>query len=141
MITRKNESKTLKTHISFKCWYTFHDKKCNSNQNWNHNKCWCQCNNLKNVCFLKPAKCAFEDAKCLGSIIDCSVTCHEIIETEEGILTENTSKNRSSYYFDDNFEILRFMTFHIKLCFVQNHCVLYSMKRKDSLGFMMRSDI
>ena len=43
-----NELKTLTKHISSECTCKFHGKKCNSNQRWNNNKCWCQCQNPKN---------------------------------------------------------------------------------------------
>ena len=39
MITGLNESETLAKHISCKCEYKFDERKCNSNQWWNSNKC------------------------------------------------------------------------------------------------------
>ena len=39
-ITGINESKILTKHISCKCKYMFDGRKCNSNQNWNKDKCW-----------------------------------------------------------------------------------------------------
>ena len=39
MITGLNESETLTKHISCKCEYKFDERKCNSNQWWNSNKC------------------------------------------------------------------------------------------------------
>ena len=39
MITGKNESKVLTNDISCECKYKFDGKKCNSNQEWNNNKC------------------------------------------------------------------------------------------------------
>ena len=47
MITGISESKTLTKDISYKCKCKFGGKKCNSNQNWNNNKCWCECKNPK----------------------------------------------------------------------------------------------
>ena len=41
-ITRINESKTLRKHISRECKYIFDGKKCNSNKKWNNDKCWCK---------------------------------------------------------------------------------------------------
>ena len=45
MIARISESKTLKKHGSCNCKFKFDDRKCNSNQKWNSNKFWCECNN------------------------------------------------------------------------------------------------
>ena len=46
-MTRMNESKTLKKHISCKYKCKFDGRKCNSNQNWNNDKCHCECKNPK----------------------------------------------------------------------------------------------
>ena len=43
MIIGKNESKRLTKHMLCKCKWKFDRKKCNSNQWWNSNKCWCEC--------------------------------------------------------------------------------------------------
>ena len=43
MIKRKNESKTLVKHISYKCRYDFDVIKCNSRQKWNNDKCQYEC--------------------------------------------------------------------------------------------------
>ena len=42
MITKINESKTLKNHISCDSKYIFDGKNCKSNQIWNKNKCQCE---------------------------------------------------------------------------------------------------
>ena len=39
MITGINESKTLAKHISCECKCRFYERKCNSNQWWNNDKC------------------------------------------------------------------------------------------------------
>ena len=39
MITGKNESKVLTNDISCEFKYKFDGKKCNSNQQWNNDKC------------------------------------------------------------------------------------------------------
>ena len=36
----KNFSGILTKDISCKCKYKFGNRKCNSNQKWNNNKCW-----------------------------------------------------------------------------------------------------
>ena len=45
MNTGINESKTLTTHISCKSKYKLYGRKCNSNQKWNSDKCWCKYKN------------------------------------------------------------------------------------------------
>ena len=46
MITGINESKTLARHTPSKCKCRFDGKKCNPNQWWNNDKCWCECKNI-----------------------------------------------------------------------------------------------
>ena len=41
MITGINELKILTKHISCESECTFDGKKCNLNQKWNNDKCWC----------------------------------------------------------------------------------------------------
>ena len=45
MITGVNESKVLTKGLSYECKRRFDGKKCNSDQWWNHDKCWCECKN------------------------------------------------------------------------------------------------
>ena len=42
-----NESKELTEHVLCKCECKDDVSKCNSNQEWNNNKCWCKLKNLK----------------------------------------------------------------------------------------------
>ena len=42
-ITGINESKTLTRHISCKSKCKFVGRRCNSNQKWHNDKCWCEC--------------------------------------------------------------------------------------------------
>ena len=42
MITGLNELKILTKHISCECKCQFDGRKCNSNQKWNKDKCWCE---------------------------------------------------------------------------------------------------
>ena len=89
-----SESKTLTKHILFKCERKFDDRKYNSHQKWNNNKCSCQ-----KVYLWNRATCSWENGKYLGSIIDNSaVICDEIIEETKYfptkiVLTKNTSTN------------------------------------------------
>ena len=43
VITEINESKTSTKHISCECKFKFDERKCNSNQWFNSNKCRCDC--------------------------------------------------------------------------------------------------
>ena len=47
IITEKNNWKKSAKHISCECQCKFNGKKCNSKQNWNNGKCWCESRNLK----------------------------------------------------------------------------------------------
>ena len=42
----------LTKHIPCECKCKFGGRRCNSNQNWNNHKCWCECKNKKehNAC-------------------------------------------------------------------------------------------
>ena len=71
MITGLNESEALAKHISCKYKCNFGGRKCNSNQRWNNDKCWCECKNRKkyNACkkyyIWNPATCSCENGKYL----------------------------------------------------------------------------
>ena len=66
MITGINESKTLTKHISCECKCRFDGRKCNSDQWWNNDKCWCECKK-RHVCeknyVWNPAACSCENGK------------------------------------------------------------------------------
>ena len=83
-ITGINESKTLKKHISCECKCRFDERKCNSYQWWNNDKCICDCKK-RHVCedyACSPATCRCENGKCLSSTMeDLAITCDEIIES------------------------------------------------------------
>ena len=84
MITGINESKTLTEHISCECKCKFDGRKCNSDQWWNNDKCWCWCK--KYICekdyVWNPSTCSCENGKYLASIMDDSaITCNEVIES------------------------------------------------------------
>ena len=49
IMTQISESKILTKHISCKRECKFDGRKCNSNQMWNNEKCWCECKILKNI--------------------------------------------------------------------------------------------
>ena len=101
MVTGINESKTLKKHISFKCECKFDDRKCNLNQNWNNDKCPCECENPKeHQCekgyFWNPTKCSCENGKYARGIGDSVVICNEIIEATKIISTKTIPAKSAS---------------------------------------------
>ena len=77
MITEKNESKTLRKHISCKCRCKFDGRKCNSDQWWNSNKRQCECKKCQ-VCekdyIWNASTCSCETGEYLLSIMDDSVS-------------------------------------------------------------------
>ena len=95
MITKINELKTLTKNISCECKCQFDDRKCNSNQKWNKDKCRSEYKNLKEhqVCkkgfIWNPPTFNCKNVKYSASIIDDSVIrCHEIIEETKIILSK-----------------------------------------------------
>ena len=101
MITGINEQKTLTKHISCQCKCKFIGRKCNSNQNWNNDKC--QLNVKKHHTCEKdyiwnPATCGCENGNYLASIIDNSmITCDEIIDMEAKLYDEETKTNTTNF--------------------------------------------
>ena len=101
MITRINESKTLRKHISCECKYKFDGRKGNSNQWWNKDQCWCECKK-HHICakVWNLATCCCKNGKYLASIIDDSIIkCDEIKDAnaeaksyDEAMLIEEETK-------------------------------------------------
>ena len=83
-MTGINESKTLTKHISCECKCKFDGRKCNWDQWWNNNKCWCE-RKKRRLCekdYTWDPICSCENGKHLASIRDDSViTCDGIIES------------------------------------------------------------
>ena len=74
-----------------KIYYATVNVKCNSNQKWKNDKCWCQCE--KDYVW-NPATCSCENGKCLASIIDNSViTCDEFYRKNKKIPKNFHGKN------------------------------------------------
>ena len=86
MITGISELKTSIKHISCESKCKFNGKKCNQDQWWNNDKCWCECKTsyvCKNYYVWNAAICSCENAKYLASIIDCWVImCDKIIDVK-----------------------------------------------------------
>ena len=79
LITGINQSKILTKFISCRCECKFDGKKCDPNQKWNNDECWCECKNLEkhHVCkkdyIWNPTTSSYENGKYLASIIDDSM--------------------------------------------------------------------
>ena len=72
-------------NISSECKCKFDGKKCNSNQWWNNDKCWCEYKNY-HICekdyVSNSATCNCENGKYLASIMyDSAIICDEIIKS------------------------------------------------------------
>ena len=83
MITGINESEILTNHILCECNRGFDERKCNSDQWWNNDKCRCKCKK-RHVCeknyIQNPATSISETVQYLASIVDnLKITCNEII--------------------------------------------------------------
>ena len=86
MITGINESKALKNIYHVNVNVNLMEKKCNSNQWWNNDKCRCECKKVmyvKKVMFGILLHC--DNGKYLASIIDDSaIICDEVIDADDG---------------------------------------------------------
>ena len=126
MIQNTNEWKKLIKHVWYKCKCKFDSKKCNSNQIWNNDKCWCECKNPReNVCkkgyTWDPATCSSENGRNARSIVDYSViTCDEIIEKSRRILIKTVPVKGIPTSFDEKKMICKMKNFCILLAFLLN---------------------
>ena len=95
-VTEISESKTLtKYHVNVN---VIDDRKCNSNEYWNEDKCWWECKNKKKhrVCekdyVWNPAACSCENIKCVESVDDSWITRDEVINTTKTVPTNFEEK-------------------------------------------------
>ena len=70
MTTNKNETKTMKKHISCDCECKFNSTTCNLNQKWNSKTCQCESKNYKckKIYNWNPSTSICENSKYLKSI-------------------------------------------------------------------------
>ena len=108
MITGKKWIKNLTKDISWEWKRKFHGRKCNSNQNWNNDKCWYECKKhhiCEKVYIWIPAICSCKNGKHLASIIENSlITCGKVIKEIKAVSTNFNEKNIASKI--QNFYIL-----------------------------------
>ena len=105
IITGINESKTLTKHISCECKCKFDERSCNSDQQWNNDKCSCE-GKKRHTCekdyVWNPVTCNCENGKYVASIMDDSaIMCDEFIkETFPTNLNENNVNCKmQNFYF------------------------------------------
>ena len=120
MITGKNESKILAKDMSCECECKFDGRKCNSDQWWNADKCWCECNK-RHPCekdyICNPALCSCENGKYLASILyKLAITFDEIIEETKIIPTNFNEKNITC----------QMQNFYFTCLFIHYHCIIDS---------------
>ena len=101
MITGINESKTFAKYISRKCKCKFDERKRNSDQWWNNDKCRCECkkHHLHQKDYIwNLSTCSCENCNYSASImVDSAITCDEITDAEA------KSNNEEAKTFPTNF--------------------------------------
>ena len=128
--------KTLTKYISCECKYTFDRTKCNSNQLWNNDKCWCECKKI-HLCekeyVWNPSKCICENGKYLASIMDDSM-----IISDEKIKTipTNFNKKKVTCKTQSCYILLVFLSITIALLItVSIYCYMIKYQTKHLLPF------
>ena len=143
---------TKNVSCEFKC--KFDRRKCNWNENWNIDKCRCECRKHR-ICekdyILNPTTCSCKTVKYLGSIIyDSVITCDEIIDAEAKSHDEETKTVTTNFNEKNvickakNFNILLFflLTTIMLLIFVCIYCYLikYKSKQKHLLPYYVTNE-
>ena len=154
MITGIKELKTLTKHVSCEYKCKFDGRKCNVNQKWNNDKCWCKCKR-HHICekdyIWNPATCGCKNGKYLASIIDNSVImCEEIIDGKAKLYNEETKTITTN--FNEKYVICNTQNFYILLAFlltitalliaVSIYCYMikYHLRQKYLLPFHVTND-
>ena len=122
IITGISESKTLTKHISCECKCTFKGTKCDSDQWWNNDKCWCECIK-RHICekyyVCNTATCNYENGKYLASVLDDSaVSSDEIKESykeETKAIPSNFYEKKAIHKLQNFFILLTFLLITITL--------------------------
>ena len=71
--------------MSCECKYRFDGRKCNTDQWWNNNKCWCECKKRhawEKDYVWNPPTCNFRNGKYFAGIMDDSaILCDKVIQS------------------------------------------------------------
>ena len=101
------ELKTLTKHISCECNCRFDERKCNSDQWWNNDRCWCKCKK-RHVCeknyIWNPATSSCENGNYLVIITDDSAIASADIMKPYN--KETNFNGKKATYKTQNFYIL-----------------------------------
>ena len=96
MITAINELKILTKHMQCKYKCRFDGRKCNSDQWWNNDKCWCECkkhHGYEKDYVWNHSTCNCENGKYLASIMaDSATMCDGVIESYDEETNFNEKK-------------------------------------------------
>ena len=142
-ITRINESKTLAKDISCECKCKFDERKYNSNQWWNNDKCWCECEKLW-VCekdyVWNPSKCICQNGKYLASImVDSANIRDEVIRSYDKkikTIPSNFNGKKVTCKTQSFYVLLAFLKITILLLiFGSIYCYLIKYQAKNLLPF------
>ena len=122
----------LTKHISCECKCKFDGKKCNSNQKWNNDKCWCECKK-HHICekdyIGNRAACSCESGKYSVSIDDSVIACDKIIE-ETKLVPASFNEKKATHKTQFFCILLTFLLITIELLIVVRICC-YLIKYKS----------
>ena len=99
MIAEVNKSKILIKYISCEYQCRFDGRKCNSDQRWVNDKCWCKCKK----CYVyekdvwDPATCYCQNGKYLASTMDDSwIIGDEVIYADKDVEAKSNDESKSN---------------------------------------------
>ena len=134
MITGINESKTFAKYISRKCKCKFDERKRNSDQWWNNDKCRCECKKhymCENDYAWSPATCNCKNGKYLANMDNSTIIFDKVIDsydeeikTIQQILIKQVNSKTQSFYILLVFLliiIVLFIAASIYCCLIKYH--------------------
>ena len=149
MITGINESKTLKKHILCEGKCKVDVRKCNSDQQWNNDKCRCECKKRhvrekKYVWNTTTRRC--ENGKYLASIMDDSaIICDEVIKSYEETKTilANSNEKKVTCNVQNFYILITFLLITIVLLIavsIYRYLIKYQANQKHLLPFQFTNN-
>ena len=149
MLSRINETRKITWHETIKCICSFTNAVCNDKQEWNENKCRCECKEDlidKLICdkgyIWNPSTCTcdcdkycevgqyldYENCICRKKVIDYLIEqCSSIvdIETENNKINDTINNNNNNVYF------ILFVIF-LNICFLLIIGLIYYYRRDSN---------